>query len=90
MTAPLPKLKYSPSEKALLDILSNRKSRITSDELAKLYYAKRQRLRKKMPPYHARIIINSTLRSLMEKTKANRDVKIQRSDVRPFEYWLAS
>ena len=78
------KHKYSPTEEVLLKILPTTPKRITISELTARYYV---RIKKEVP-FHGRIYINSSMLTLMKKAKANKDVKIMRSNVRPFEYWI--
>ena len=89
--------KYSPTEEALLKMLPTGDKRITVQELAERFYQLRQakklgerhqRYAKRKKPFNSRIYINSSMRTLMTKTKANRDVKIMRSNVTPYEYWI--
>lgn len=80
------KHKYSPAETVLLKLLPHHPKRITINELTENYYTDRKHIKM---PFHGRIFINASMLRLMTKAKANRDVKIMRSNVRPYEYWLA-
>ncbi len=82
------KHKYSPAEETLLKLLprsaNENSKRITINELAKRYYDSMGR----DMPFHARIFINSSMRTLIKKTKVNRDHRIMRSNIRPYQYWI--
>ena len=62
-------MKYSPTESALLEILPSNGDRITVKELAEKYYKKKKRAM----PFHGRIFIANSVRSLSEKVKRNRE-----------------
>ncbi len=73
---------YSPAEITLLRMIPV-KSRISSGDLTEQYYAGR-----KDRPFYARVFINSSMRTLMEKAEANNETfRIYRSETKPYEYW---
>jgi len=77
------KYKYSPAEEALLKLVPANGKRVDSSGLTELYYANKEK-----KPYYGRIFVNSSMRTLMEKIKANQEkFKIIRSDTKPYEYW---
>jgi hypothetical protein len=64
-----PKVKYSDGESTVLEILSERKQPVTSNELAEIYY----RRRKLEMPYHGRVAVLAAAHSLKRKAKLNRE-----------------
>lgn len=69
-------IKYSPTETALLELLPSNGDRISIKDLAEKFYKKK----KQAMPYHGRIHIANSLRSLSEKAKRNREkFKIKRT-----------
>ena len=92
----MPRYEYSPTEEALLKLLPTGDKRITIKELAERFYQMRKakelgerhnKFAKRRTPFNSRIYIDSSMRTLIKKTKANRDHRIMRSNVRPYEYW---
>ncbi len=86
------KYSYSPAEDVLLKLLPSNGSTIGSAKLAERYYS---RIKKEMP-FHGRIFVNTTMRSLSAKVKANHEpFKIMRErdessggqGRRPYIYW---
>jgi hypothetical protein len=60
------KFDFSPGEESMLALL-RKHGPLNTVELADLHYKKRKR------PWHAMIIINSTMRSLMAKIERNKE-----------------
>ena len=60
------RIEYSPAEQALLALLKAHKM-LDATQLADLHYKGRER------PWHAAIIINSAMRSLIAKAERNRE-----------------
>lgn len=81
------KVKYSEKERALLALLPKGGGRITSTAIAEGYYSGRRPF-----PFHGRIIIIGTLRSLARKVAHNREpfriAKGPRNGPHPIEFWI--
>lgn len=82
-------VKYSPTEQKLLGLLRHSLPRDT-EALAGLLYGNNGRSK----PYHARIIVAAALRSLVTKTRRNRETfRIKQSHTgsgaTPITYWLS-
>lgn len=78
-------MKYSDREKSILALLPKGGKRINTVELMKKKYGKNV-------PFHGRIIIIGTLRSLMRKVVYNKEpFRIKKSERRgphPIEFWI--
>lgn len=61
------KVAYSPSEEKLLDILKKHKEPVLSSDLCNEFYIGREK------PWHAQQQIISTMRSLIKKSKHNKE-----------------
>jgi len=80
------KIKYSPSEEKILKLIPKNGSRVSSEELLKLFYGRKQR------PFFARNVIIGTLRSLARKMEKNHDPyrlhKSERKGPKPIDFWI--
>ena len=78
------KIKYSPSECHLLQIITGVDGPISSVKLAKLHYGRRA-------PFHARKAVVGFVNSLMAKVHQNGETftihKSKRQGPKPIEFW---
>lgn len=80
------KIKYSPSEVRVFDILAKTKEPATSEDVADKMYAKGK------APYHAVRVAMMTLKSLAQKIHENKEPFVLKQSARkgpyPVHFWL--
>lgn len=62
-------IRYSPTEKALFELIPRNGSKIDTKTLTKLYYERQQ----EDIPMHGRVIVNGTVQQLIEKVRRNKE-----------------
>src|SRR6266478_5214439 len=98
MTTKSATYKYSPAEEFLLKVLRQKGGKpINSKQLSAEYsrdkknreMRKAREVKSGRKVYYGDIFINSSMRSLIIKVKANKEAfRIMRSENRPFEFWI--